>query len=268
MKKLSFLILSLVAMAACNAQVLDSIPQSNSNAYNISQHSFASALHVPNTIKPTIKSFIVPATLIAYGFVSLENKNLKDLNINTKVEIKEHHSAPITKLDNYLQYAPAIAVYGLNALGIKGKNNFRDRTIIYGLSTVISSAIVIPLKNITKVQRPDGSGFNSFPSGHTTTAFAAAEFMRQEYKDVSPWYGITGYAAATATAVLRLYNNKHWVSDVVAGAGFGILSTKLAYWIYPSIKRNFFKDKPMNTMVMPFYQNGGGGLAMIYNFHH
>ena len=78
-----------------------------------------------------------------------------------------------------------------------------------------------------------------------TTAFAAAEFMRQEYKDVSPLYGIAGYGAATITGILRLYNNKHWVSDVVAGAGFGILSTRLAYWIYPVIKRKLFKDKSM-----------------------
>ncbi|MBL0200313.1 MAG: phosphatase PAP2 family protein [Chitinophagaceae bacterium] len=215
-----------------------------------------------------IKSLFIPAGLIAYGFIALENDGLKKLDNNTKLEIWEDHPAFITKLDNYLQYSPALAVYGLNALGVKRKNNFRDRTIIYGLSTIISSAIVLPLKKITKVQRPDASGFNSFPSGHTTTAFAAAEFLRMEYKDVSPWYGIAGYAVATTTGVLRLYNNKHWVSDVVAGAGFGILSTKLAYWIYPSIKRKFFKNKPMNTMVMPYYQSGGGGLALVYNFRH
>lgn len=215
-----------------------------------------------------IRSLIIPVGLITYGFVALGNNGITNLDKTTRYEIREDHPTFITKIDNYLQYAPAVAVYGLNALGIKGKNNFRDRTIIYAMSNVISAAFVLPLKKITKIQRPDGSGFNSFPSGHTTTAFAAAEFLRMEYKDVSPWYGIAGYAAATTTGVLRLYNNKHWVSDVVAGAGFGILSTKLAYWIYPSIKRKFFKDKPMNTMVMPYYQSGGGGLALVYNFRH
>jgi len=131
---------------------------------------------------------------------------------------------------------------------------------------VISSATVLSLKNICKVERPDGSGNNSFPSGHTTTAFAAAEFLRMEYKDVSPWYGIAGYITATATGVLRLYNNKHWVNDIVAGAGFGILSTKLAYWIYPSIKRIFFKDRPVKTMLMPFYQSGNAGFSLVHNF--
>ncbi len=215
-----------------------------------------------------ITSLFIPAGLITYGFIALGNNGLKTLDKNTKLEIREDHPTFITKLDNYLQYSPALAVYGLNALGVKGKNNCRDRTMIYGLSTLISSAIVLPLKKITKIQRPDGSAFNSFPSGHTTTAFAAAEFLRMEYKDVSPWYGIAGYAVATTTGVLRLYNNKHWISDVVAGAGFGILSTKLAYWIYPVIKRKLFKGKPMNTMIMPYYQTGGGGLALVYNFRH
>lgn len=190
-----------------------------------------------------LTGLIVPAALISYGFIALENDGLNRLDKNTNLEIREDHPVFITKLDNYLQYTPALAVYGLNALGVKGKNNFSNRTMIYSLCTLISTGAVLPLKKITKIQRPDESGFNSFPSGHTTTAFAAAEFLRMEYKDISPWYGIAGYAVATTTGALRLYNNKHWLSDIVAGAGFGILSTKLAYWVYPVIKRKFFKAK-------------------------
>ena len=138
--------------------------------------------------------------------------------------------------------------------------------MIYGLSTMISSTAVFSIKRVTKIERPDGSGTNSFPSGHTATAFAAAEFLRQEYKDVSAWYGIAGYTAALATGTIRLYNNKHWVSDVVAGAGFGIISTKVAYWIYPTIKRKIFKKKNINTILVPYYFKGSGGLSMTYNF--
>ncbi len=147
------------------------------------------------------KSFIIPAALISYSFFSLGNHGLQKLDRNTKIEIEEHHPRPITKIDNYLQYSPALAVYLLNTLGIKGKNNLIDGSIIYALSLAISSAFVLPLKRITRIQRPDGSGFNSFPSGHTTTAFAAAEFMRQEYNYASPWYGVAGYTAATITGI-------------------------------------------------------------------
>lgn len=213
-----------------------------------------------------IKSLIIPTAFITYGFVSLESDVLKKLNNNTRLEIRGNHPNFFTKFDNYLQFSPALAVYGLNAFGIKGKNNFRDRTMILALSTAISAATVLSLKKITKVQRPDGSGFNSFPSGHTTTAFVAAEFLRREYKDVSPWYGIAGYTVAVTIGILRLYNNKHWVSDVVAGAGVGIASTKIAYWLYPKIQHKLFKDKPFHTFVIPMYQKGVFSLSMVHKF--
>jgi membrane-associated phospholipid phosphatase len=122
------------------------------------------------------------------------------------------------------------------------------------------------IKKITKVARPEGFGTNAFPSGHTATTFAGAEFLRQEYKDVSPWYGIAGYLAATTTGILRMYNNKHWFRDVVAGAGFGIASTKISYWLYPKIKKWIFRGKQINTAIIPTWQNKSAGLSLIHQF--
>jgi hypothetical protein len=235
--------------------------------------STTNAQTIVNKIEPkscnansTLKALIIPASLITYGIISQGNNGLKELDKSTQSSITTNHVGYKTKVDNYLQFVPAVSVYALNAFGVKGKNNLRDRTVIYALSTIISTGIVTPLKHVTNVTRPDGSSNNSFPSGHTTTAFANAEFLRMEYKDVSPWYGIVGYAMAATTGTLRVYNNRHWVSDVVAGAGFGILSTKLAYWIYPTIKRKLFKSKPMNAMIMPYFQSGNGGVVFVYNF--
>jgi membrane-associated phospholipid phosphatase len=103
------------------------------------------------------------------------------------------------------------------------------------MATFFQGASTHLLKRATGVTRPDGTNALSFPSGHTATAFASAEFMRMEYKDVSPWYGIAGYAAAATTGYLRMYNNRHWLGDVLAGAGIGILSTQAAYFLYPKI---------------------------------
>jgi hypothetical protein len=97
-------------------------------------------------------------------------------------------------------------------MGIKGKSNFKDRTHFSDFLS-LSSSYNTTAKNITHVQRPDGSSANSFPSGHTATAFAGAEF-RQEYKDVSIWYGISGYVVATGTGFFRMYNDRHWLTDV------------------------------------------------------
>ena len=212
------------------------------------------------------KSFMIPAVMVGYGYASMHNTQLNKLNLETKEEIYSEHTHSKVSIDNYLQFAPVVAVYGLNAIGIKGKNNFRDRTIIWGMSQLIMSAIVFPVKKYSAETRPDNSNNLSFPSGHTANAFANAEFMRLEYKDVSPWYGVAGYAMAAATGYLRMYNNKHWLGDVVAGAGIGIMSTNLAYWIYPSIKRKLFKDKDVHTVIMPTYQSGAVGVGMVHQF--
>ena len=196
------------------------------------------------TPKPVLRarSLYLPLTLITYGFVSRSSGELKEFDTQIKDEIRKNSSFH-TRIDDYLQYTPGLAVYGLNAVGIKGQHNFRDRTLIYLLSNVISGITVSSLKSITKELRPDGSAITSFPSGHTATAFTGAEFLRQEYKNVSPWYGIAGYTVATATGILRMYNNKHWLRDVVAGAGVGILSTEVAYWLAPKIAKILFRKK-------------------------
>lgn len=212
------------------------------------------------------KSLIIPVAMMTYGLTTLGNNGHKGINEEFNEEVWTEHPHKLNHMDTYLQFAPAVSVYALNAFGIKGKNNFRDRTMIYLMSNIFVNAIVYPTKKIAHQLRPDGSNYNSFPSGHTAEAFASAEFMRQEYKDVSPWYGVAGYAMAATTGYLRMYNQKHWFSDVIAGAGVGIFSTKLAYWLYPKIQHSLFKDKHPNTVVMPTYQNGSFGVGMVHKF--
>jgi hypothetical protein len=192
--------------------------------------------------KLTVKRMIIPVTLITYGFVSQSSHKLKAFDVRLKTIVRRDPNFH-TCIDNYLQYAPGFAVYGLNAIGIKGKHNFRDRSMIYLLSNLMMGITVQTIKKISKVQRPEGWGTNAFPSGHTGTAFAGAEFLRQEYKNVSPWYGVTGYLIAATTGILRMYNNKHWFRDVVAGAGFGILATDAAYWLEPIIAQKLFHKR-------------------------
>lgn len=212
------------------------------------------------------KPLIIPVSLIGIGIFGIENDGFKDINADTKEELNEHIDTKFT-IDDISQYAPFAAVYGLNAFGVKGKNNFRDRTIILGLSYLIMDTSVSGMKNLFDVERPDGSSNTSFPSHHTATAFMGAEFLYQEYKDVSIWYGISGYVVAAGTGFFRLYNDRHWVTDVIAGAGVGMLSTKIAYWTYPYIKRLMFKDKEdVSGLVIPFYNGNEFGLALSMTF--
>lgn len=217
---------------------------------------------IPEYQKPfPLQKFILPAAMVAYGFAGLHVSGLKSVNKEVKEEMWEDWSRNNPcHLDNYMMYVPALAVYGLNAAGVHGAHNFKDRTVLLLMSQLFTQAAVFSLKGQSHILRPDGSAYNSFPSGHTATAFANAEFMRLEYKDVSPWYGVAGYAVATATGLMRIYNNKHWLNDVVAGAGFGIAGTRLAYWLYPKLQHSLFKGSP-GTVLMPTYQSGAVGLA-------
>ncbi|WP_292010074.1 phosphatase PAP2 family protein [Chryseobacterium sp.] len=212
------------------------------------------------------KKLIIPATFISYGVASLSINGLKQLNFSTRNEINEHRPDHI-KLDNYTQFAPAVLVYGLNAVGVEGRHNFMERSIIYGTSMLITSAVTVPLKHIVKEERPDQSDRLSFPSGHTAIAFASAQFMFREYKDTNFLLSVSGYSFAVFTGLYRMLNDKHWFGDVVGGAGFGILSTELAYWLYPKINSLLGgKKEKSQTMIMPFYQKGKMGIGLVKNF--
>ncbi|MGI6233308.1 MAG: phosphatase PAP2 family protein [Prevotella sp.] len=134
-------------------------------------------------------------------------------------------------LDNYTQFLPAAVLVGMKMAGVPSASTWKRMLVADAISTAIMSSTVWTLKNITHVERPDGSNCQSFPSGHTATAFMTATMLNEEYGHLSPWVGVGAYTAATATGLMRMANNKHWLSDVMVGAGIGIISTEMGYWL-------------------------------------
>lgn len=150
-----------------------------------------------------------------------------------------------SKLDNYTQYAPGAVALGLKLSGVKGRNKLGRSIINWGGGMLIMGALVNTVKHTAKVMRPDGTTKNSFPSGHTATAFMNAAFLHKEYGHLSSLYSILGYSMSTYTGISRSLNNRHWLSDILAGAGIGILSTELSYLIIDSFYKNkgdFFSE--------------------------
>ena len=154
-----------------------------------------------------------------------------------------------TGIDDYTQFfGPAMTV-GLKLGGYEGRSDWPRLLASAGLSYAIMAGFVNGIKYTAKEMRPDGSTANSWPSGHTATSFVGATILHKEYGLTrSPWFSVAGYGVAAATGVMRVLNNRHWVSDVMSGAGIGIMSTELGY----AIGDLFFKGKGLlrNDMEM------------------
>jgi PAP2 superfamily len=264
-----FVIFSLLCLAQNGsfAQVADSAAQNIADTGAVNFKGTTCSKSLPNNkFKKEIKKYILPTVLFTYGLVTPSIKGLKKLDESVKQNTLQINNRKVFKLDDYAQYSPIAAVYGLNLAGYKGKNNLKNATMILITSKIISTAGAQGIKRISKRLRPDSSANNSFPSGHTTEAFANATFLFEEYKDKNIWIGIAGYAIASTTAYLRIYNNRHWLSDVVAGAGLGIASTKFAYWLYPKISKKLFKKNANNTVIMPSYSNRNFAINYVRRF--
>ncbi len=241
-------------------------------------------LTAPDTVQHLHSKFgslIPPAALMGYGVVSFYAKPLRHLDRYVFREADEHNFVTRSTLENYFQYAPVIITYGVNLVGVHGKNTFVDRTLIYVMSQGMMQLALNTLKRSTHRLRPNEQNRLSFPSGHTSNAFLNAEFMAQELSGNSVYYGVAGYAFATTTGVFRIYHKDHWLSDVVAGAGLGILATKGAYLLYPYIRNALFhgsedktsgkpaelqKKRNRNALLLPSYQDGAAGLTFTATF--
>lgn len=144
-----------------------------------------------------------------------------------------------SEVDNYTQFSPYAVLVGCKLAGYEGRSNWGRLAVSTAFSNIAMAGIVNSMKYSVKEMRPDNSTRNSFPSGHTATVFTAATILHKEYGLTrSPWFSIGGYAVATTTGVMRVLNNRHWISDVMAGAGIGILSTELGYFAADLIFRN------------------------------
>jgi membrane-associated phospholipid phosphatase len=135
-----------------------------------------------------------------------------------------------TGIDDYTQFFGPAMVVGLKLGGYEGRSDWPRLLASAGMSYLIMAGLVNGIKYSAKEMRPDGSTANSWPSGHTATAFVGASLLHKEYGLTrSPWWSVAGYGIATATGVMRVLNNRHWISDVMSGAGIGIMSTELGY---------------------------------------
>lgn len=245
-------------------------------AYNLSS-SAQSDIHINDSVSENLnmptyedckfspKHLIVPATLTVLGASGLIHKSpLKALSKKIQNTIEEHNAKAgkkmHTDIDNYIQYAPLAIHIGLGLTGVKAKHTLIDRAMAAATAYSFMAIINNGMKYAIGEKRPDCNTRNSFPSGHTATAFTGAELARTEYGN---GYGTAAYCIAAITGGLRILNNRHWLQDVITGAGIGILCAKAGYWMLPVWKRLFkFKAKSARGNIAPYINPNGNEYAM------
>jgi membrane-associated phospholipid phosphatase len=113
----------------------------------------------------------------------------------------------------------ATAVYAVGRIKDQPKVSHVGMDLIRALA--ISAGLTQGLKLATRRERPDGSGRNSFPSGHASDTFAFATALERHLG----WrYAVPAYTFASYVAVSRLPANRHWLSDAVFGSAVGIIA--------------------------------------------
>lgn len=140
---------------------------------------------------------------------------------------------------NWVDYgvagAPLVANWVMKAAGVKSRSKTERMLTANAMALGISFGTSELLKNTVRETRPDLSDRRSFPSGHATFAFVSASVLSREYGYISPWISIGSYTTATSTQVLRIKHDKHWMNDLYMGAGIGMVSTNLAYFLTDKI---------------------------------
>jgi membrane-associated phospholipid phosphatase len=200
------------------------------------QHTNCQSLQTDSLIdtKPLHFSYhqlYIPSSLILAGII-INGKSPNAIN-NKVVRYRNEHMPKFhTHWDNYLQFSPIVLTYGFEALGMKPKTDILNRSVILLKSELVMFTAVQLLKRSSHTLRPDGSDYYSFPSGHTAQAFAGAAILSEEYGYRYKWVPYLSYGLASGVGVIRMANNKHYLSDVLVAAGVGVLSSKLAYWTH------------------------------------
>jgi membrane-associated phospholipid phosphatase len=208
----------------------------------------------------------VPIALIGLGISEINNNGIYS-SYKVRDDLQKYFPGVNTRIDDVLPSIPVILGAGLHVAGVKGRNNFVNASIMFFGANMLGNYVGQSLKESTLIERPNGADFYAFPSNHTIAAFVAAEVLHQEYADKSPWISIAGYTMASTVGTIRMLENRHWFSDVLAGAGIGILSTRLTYVVYPWIHNKIFKKRQARGFYFaPRYIDGKPVAAFSYSF--
>lgn len=221
-----FLMMQIISIKTAIGQDTSSIhiiQTSDSNSYSSVNYLGKSAI-------------ILPSTLIMYGLLKPIIPGIKNLDNQLWQKVKSSYPNDHTTADDYLMWVPSSSVYLLDAFSIKTTHSFKEHLMLDAGSIIIAGGIGYVMRKISgniEVYKMNGT---KFPSGHTVNVFRGAEIFHQELKESNKLLSYSGYLIAVVVGALRIYNKAHYLTEVIAGAGVGIISTKLTYWTFNKVK--------------------------------
>ena len=177
----------------------------------------------------------MPAVLIGYGISVVDDHGFYS-SYDARRDIQRNFPNFNNHLDDYMQWAPYLELGAVLAFGTESRNDRVNLALVLAKSEAIMLGSVFIVKNLTKHERPDGSDFRSFPSGHTAQAFLAASIVHTELREKSQWYGIGAYTlppawgpsacSTTSTgkpmflpALASVFSRRTWPTSRTAPAG-------------------------------------------------
>ena len=198
------------------------------------------------------QQLIAPAALITVGAIGVSNDWFVDLKNDWRDNLYDWRGDRRFHIDDYAQYLPIASNVGLGFVGVPARHPFRERLVVSATGYVTMQTIVWVTKYFVNEKRPDSNARNSFPSGHTAMAFVGAEMIRKEYGNA---WGVGAYVFASGIGFMRMYNDRHWLNDVIGGAGVGILAANIAYWLLPVERKILRWDSSTDMSIVPIYNS-------------
>jgi membrane-associated phospholipid phosphatase len=196
--------------------------------------------HSNQYFKPV--TLIIPGTFLAYGALKPAVSGIRQLDNDIMAQVKKNYPVFHTNAEEYLMWVPSASLYLMDAFKVKTKHSFQEHLLLDAGSIIVTGGIGYVMRKVTGNIKEYNTQGTKFPSGHTANAFRGAEILHQELKDSHKIISYSGYLVATTVGVLRIYNKNHLLTEVLAGAGLGILSAKLTYWIFDKVKYRKKRD--------------------------
>lgn len=218
---------------------------------------------IPLSIKNKDELFLL--TSLSLGMIVFtQDREVMDFVQNTKTE-KTKQVAAVANLFGREAVFPIVA--GAYFVGVVMKDNKLKQVGLFAVSTGLATQLVTEVfKKSFLRARPNkdkgpysfGEGENySFFSGHTSAAFSLATVIAEVYKD-QPIIPYLAYGVATLTAYARMHDNKHWATDVLAGAVAGHLVTKILMRTWED------RTSAGGLIVAPILGSDKWGFSIIY----